>query len=167
MTWKRSVLVVANVTATSTDLLKALEARADREPVMFTLVVPATAAGGGRVAAAGNLEEALGRFHGAGLEADGFVGDGNPAMAVTEAWDPGRFDEIIVSTLPMRVSKWLHAGLPERIAKLTGAPVTHVVSREPRRPPVTVPAPEHEKHGMITPFYALGVSAREPRMHAR
>jgi hypothetical protein len=167
MTWKRSVLVVANVTATSTDLLNALEARAGQELVMFTLVVPATAAGGGRAAAAVNLKEALGRLRGAGLDVDGFVGDGDPVEAVTEAWDPGRFDEIIVSTLPMRVSKWLHAGLPERIGKLTGAPVTHVVSREPRRVPATVPVPEREKHGLITPFYGLGVNVEEPRISAR
>ena len=55
-------------------------------------------------------------------------------VAVTDAWDPKRHDEIIVSTLPMRFSKWMHAGLPERISRLTGAPVTHVVA-EPPKPP--------------------------------
>ena len=45
-----------------------------------------------------------------------------------DEWDPRRYDEIVVSTLPQMVSKWLHAGLPERIERITGARVTHVVS---------------------------------------
>ena len=77
------------------------------------------------------LDEALDQMAAAGLEAEGTVGDPDPIVAVTEAWDPKRYDEIIVSTLPMRLSKWLHAGLPERIERITGAPVTHVVSQPP------------------------------------
>ena len=46
-------------------------------------------------------------------------------------WDPKLHDEIIVSTLPANLSKWLHAGLPHRIEKLTGAHVRHVVSPRP------------------------------------
>jgi hypothetical protein len=145
MTWKRSVLVVANVTATSDELLQALRARAADGPSRFTLIVPATPFGGGRAVAAQKLEEALGQLREAGLEADGSVGNPDPVVAVTEAWDPKRYDEIIVSTLPMRVSKWLHAGLPERIGRLTGAPVAHVVS-EPAKPPVETAAPPvHEE----------------------
>jgi hypothetical protein len=167
MAWKRNVLVVANVTAMSTDLLDALERRAAREPTAFTLVVPATPSGGGRAAAAENLAAALEQLRAAQLEADGHVGDGNPVTAVMDEWDPGRYDEVIVSTLPIRVSKWLHAGLPERIAKLTGAPVTHVVSEPPRPAPETVAAPEHEKHGLITPFYGVGVHAESHRASTR
>jgi hypothetical protein len=48
----------------------------------------------------------------------------------------------------MRFSKWLHAGLPERIGKVTGAPVTHVIS-QPARPEVELePAPAHERAAM-------------------
>ena len=43
MTWKRSFLVVANVTATSDELMRALRERAEREPVSFTMIVPARA----------------------------------------------------------------------------------------------------------------------------
>jgi hypothetical protein len=50
----------------------------------------------------------------------------------------------------MKFSKWLHAGLPERISKLTGALVTHVVSEQRTAPALeTVPAPEHEDRGMM------------------
>src|SRR5512135_2615291 len=104
MTWKRSFLVVANVTATSDELIEALKARA---PASFTLVIPATPFGGGREAARAKLEEALEQLRAAGLEAQGSVGNPDPCVAVTDVWDPKRYDEIIVSTLPMRFSKWL------------------------------------------------------------
>jgi GABA permease len=140
MTWKRNILVVANVTATSSELFEALKAEVEKSPAAFTLIVPATPFGGGRAAARAKLEEALKQLRAAGCEAEGSVGDADPLVAVTEAWDPKRYDEIIISTLPMRVSKWLHAGLPERVGKLTGAPVTHVVS-QPEKPPVETVAP--------------------------
>src|SRR5205807_10385020 len=99
-----SFLVVANVTATSDELIEALKSRA---PAAFTLIIPATPFGGGRDAATAKLEEALGQLRAAGLEAEGSVGNADPILAVTDAWDPKRYDEIIVSTLPMRFSKWL------------------------------------------------------------
>jgi hypothetical protein len=147
MAWKTSVLVIANVTATSDELRDVLLARAKREPTTFTLIVPATPFGGGREAAEGKLSEAVEQLRGAGLEASGSVGNPDPCVAVSEVWDPKRYDEIIVSTLPMKVSKWLHAGLPERIGRITGAPVTHVVS-QPRRPVQTQPAPAPEAGGL-------------------
>jgi hypothetical protein len=148
MAWKRSVLVVANVTATSDELIDVLTERAKREPTTFMLIVPATPFGGGREAAERKLFEAVERLRGAGLEADGSVGNPDPCVAVSEVWDPKRYDEIVVSTLPMKLSKWMHAGLPERIGRITGAPVAHIVS-QPERPAVqTAPAPPHEQGGL-------------------
>jgi GABA permease len=144
MAWKTSVLVVANVTATSEELIDVLRARAQRTPTEFTILVPATPFGGGREAAMSKLVEAIEHLRAAGLEADGNVGNPDPCVAVSEVWDPARYDEIIVSTLPMKFSKWLHAGLPERIGKITGAPVTHVVSQPPKRGVQTEPPPAHE-----------------------
>src|SRR5690242_11656587 len=106
MAWKRNVLVVANVTAASPELVNELSRRSSREPSTFALVVPATPFGGGREAAVEKLSAALGQLRDAGLEVDGSVGAADPIVAVTDAWDPKRFDEIIVSTLPMRFSKW-------------------------------------------------------------
>ena len=137
--------MVANVTATSDELIEALKARA---PASFTLVIPATPSGGGREAAAAKLDDALEQLRAAGLEAEGSVGNGDPILAVTDVWDPKKYDEIIVSTLPMRFSKWLHGGLPERIGKLTDAPVTHVVSQPPRPKPEVAPPPAHPDNGM-------------------
>ena len=156
MAWKRSVLVLANVTATSDELLQALQARAAREPMSFMLIVPATSLGGGRQAAKQQVLDAVERLRAAGLEAEGGIGDGDPMIAVTETWDPRRFDEIVISTLPSAVSKWLQTDLPHRVAKLTGAPVTHVVSAPPKRTYATVPAPEQSNQGVLRPLSVLG-----------
>ncbi len=161
MAWKRNVLVVANVTATSDELLSTLKARAERQPASFTLVVPATPFGGGRAAAHSMLDSALEQLRAAGLEAEGNIGNGDPIVAVTEAWDPKRFDEIIVSTLPMRFSKWLHAGLPERIGRLTGAPVTHVVSAPPKPAPEAAPVREHDGRAAMGPLSVLAWGAHK------
>jgi nucleotide-binding universal stress UspA family protein len=160
MTWKRSFLVVANVTATSDELIHALRARAKQEPASFTLVIPATPFGGGHDAATAKLQEALDQLRAAGLEAEGHVGNADPILAVTDAWDPKRYDEIVLSTLPMRFSKWLHAGLPERIAKLTDAPVTHVVSQPARPEPQVAPPPAHPDKAM-GPLSVLAWGARK------
>ena len=151
--------MVANVTAASDELIDALRTRAEEETCSFTLVVPATPFGGGRAAAIEMLGEALEQLREAGLEADGSVGNADPILAVTDAWDPKKYDEIIVSTLPMRFSKWLHAGLPERISKLTDAPVTHVVSQPPKPAPEVAPPPEHHDNGM-GPLQVLSWGAR-------
>ena len=45
-----------------------------------------------------------------------------------EAWDPMKFDEILVSTLPTGSSRWLEANLPRRLEKLTSVTVRHVIS---------------------------------------
>ena len=160
MTWKRSFLVVANVTAASDELIDALRTRAKAETCSFTLVVPATPFGGGREAATGMLSEALQQLREAGLEAEGSVGNADPILAVTDAWDPKKYDEIIVSTLPMRFSKWLHAGLPERIAKLTDAPVTHVVSQPPKPEHQVAPPPASPDRSM-GPLSVLSWGARK------
>jgi hypothetical protein len=120
------------------------------------VIVPATPLGGGRETAARTLEGALAQLRDAGLEADGVVGDAEPLVAVTDVWDPKRFDEIIVSTLPIGVSKWLHAGLPERIERVTGALVTHVVSQPPGHVVEAGPPPPHEDHGILSPLSVLG-----------
>jgi len=152
----RHVLVIANITAASDELCQVLSERAKRSPAAFTLIVPATADGGGRRAAHEKLEHALERLREGGLEADGAVGVGDPIVAATEAWDPRRYDEIVVSTLPIGASKWLHAGLPERVARLTGAPVTHVVVHPEKPAPQAVPPPPHPDVGLLKPLTVLG-----------
>ena len=158
MDWKASVLVVANVTAASDDLLAALETRARTGPAEFTLIVPPAGLGAEpRRRARERLETALERLRGAGLEARGELADPDPVVAVHEAWDPGRYDEIVVSTLPTSASRWLMIDLPRRVERITGAPVTHVVSKPPPKPHATSPAPERRRPGgILTPLEVLG-----------
>jgi hypothetical protein len=130
MAWKTRLLVVANRTADSEDLLSALRERAARGPISVTLIVPQDSHGG----LGERMTAALARFQEAGIEAHGMLGDTDPAVAVLEIWDPGAYDEVIVSTLPGASSRWLSMDLPGRIARMVDAPVTHVVAREARTP---------------------------------
>jgi hypothetical protein len=155
MTWKFSVLVIANVTAASDELLDTLRRRAESGACEFTLLVPATGGGrAGREAARAALESALERLRADGLEATGTVGDPDPVAAAHDVWDPRRFDEIVVATLPTGASRWLAVDLPHRLERLTGAPVLHVVAQPAAVPPRTEPAPEHEHYGVLAPLAA-------------
>ena len=120
MTWKTCVLVVANQTADSDELVSALSARSERGPTQFTLLLPALP-GASPDQSEQRVAEALERLRAAGLEVDGEVGDSNPLTAVKEAWDPSKYDEILVS------SKWLQIDLPHRVERITGMQVQHVV----------------------------------------
>lgn len=122
------LLVVANRTADSDELLADLRARADRGPIAVTLLVPQDTHGG----YGPRLRAALDRLHEAGIDAEGMLGDTDPTSAVAELWDPRRYDEIVVSTLPVGVSRWLGIDLPHRIARMTDAVVHHVEATERR-----------------------------------
>jgi hypothetical protein len=54
----------------------------------------------------------------------------DPFDAIEEALHDGDFDEVIVSTLPHRISQWLHGDLPHRLDRLH-LPVTTVTAPEP------------------------------------
>ena len=83
MPWKKRVLVLANVTATSQELLEVMRSRAQSEPVEYTLIVPATHSEGGRAAARAQLGDALTQLQDAGLEVAGEVRDADPLIAVS------------------------------------------------------------------------------------
>ena len=80
------------------------------------------------------LDEALARWREAGLKAEGMIGDSDPVQAVDEICSPGRFDEVIVSTLPGQTSRWLRSDVPYRIGAMTDLPVTHVVAMSMQKP---------------------------------
>ena len=129
------VLVVAHKTAATQPLLDAVRARAAQGSCVFTLLVPNAAHGLHRVVdpedqgakeARTVLERALPRLsEAAGAPVDGILGDADPMAAVHDAVNLQGFDEVIVSTLSPRVSRWLKLDLPSKVAGL-GLPVSTV-----------------------------------------
>ena len=131
---KATILVVTNRTAASEDLLAALQARAGRGPARFEFVMPPEReTPEARAEAQARLEEALELAREAGLEVAGHVGACDALSAVVDAYDRRRHDEILISTLPAGTSHWLRIDLPARVARATGALVSHVAVGE-RRP---------------------------------
>jgi hypothetical protein len=147
MAQRVSVLVVANATAASPQLIAALRERGERGAIRATLLMPCGGPGlSGRSAAQSALGKALDRWRDAGLEeVDGLVGDQDPLVAVHEAWDPQRYDEVIVSTLPGHASEWLRWDLPSRVARSTDAKVSHVIATAPLPPPRAEATPPRER----------------------
>ena len=152
MAWEFSLLVVANVTAGSDELTACLRERSEQAACRFTLVMPASGA-----EARTRLDDALTRMRDAGLEnVEGRVGDPDPVVAVMDMWDPMKFDEIIVSTLPTGTSRWLGLDLPHRLEKLTSVPVRHVVSHPPQQQVPTGPPPERpQRLGVLAALGAM------------
>lgn len=129
------VLLVANRTAADAPLLDAVRRRGESGPATFHLVVPATPSGlhrivdpedVGRDTAREQMAWALPLLsEAAGQTVTGHVGDANPLCAVQDALNLRGFDEIIISTLPWRLSQWLRVDLPRKVGAL-GVPVLHV-----------------------------------------
>jgi hypothetical protein len=135
------VLIVATRTAACPELVDVLTRRAAESPATFTLLVPATPHGwawladmySGGVDAERYLEAAVERYRAAGLELAGArLGDPDPLAAVMDAAHFDTFDEVVVSTLPRHLSRWLHVSLPHRVGAVTGLPVTHVMGSQTR-----------------------------------
>jgi hypothetical protein len=130
-----SVLVVAHQTAATSGLLDAVRERAGRGPARFHLVVPRMPHGMHKVVdpeetgkddAQHVLDDALPRLsEAAGAEVTGTLGDAEPLCAIQDAVNLGHYDEIIISTLPKRVSRWLKLDLVSKTKGL-GLPVTHI-----------------------------------------
>jgi hypothetical protein len=133
-----NVLIVANQTAATPALLDAIRDRAAKGPCRFTLLVPNTARGLHKVVdpedqgvseAEQTLELALPLLsEAAGHKVESMIGDPNPLDAIHDAVNLHHFDEIILSTLPTRVSRWLKLDLPHKVAAL-GLPLTVVTAK--------------------------------------
>lgn len=130
----RRVLIVAHRTAATPKLLAAVGERARSGPCRFTLLVPKLYWDPDTEEAAATLELAIPLLEqAAGARVDGMLGSSeDPFAAVQDALQRARFDEAIVSTLPARVSRWLHRDLPRRVEAL-GLPVTLVTAEQAQR----------------------------------
>ncbi len=117
----RHVLVVANRTAATPDLLDTVKRCAHEQPSTFALLIPDAAKGEHTDWTFELALPLLERAAGGPVEAiTGTSGD--PFDAVRDALAQGSYDRVIVSTLPRRVSKWLRRDLPRRVEAL-GVPV--------------------------------------------
>jgi hypothetical protein len=132
------VLVVANKTAATPALIEAVRERAAKGPCEFTLLVPNATHGLHKLVdpedqseteAETTIELALPLLEEAsGSPVDAMVGVPEPLAAIQDAVNLHGFDELIISTLPTRVSKWLKLDLPSKAAGL-GLPITTVTAR--------------------------------------
>ena len=136
------VLIVANRTASTPRLVEAVRSRASASLCEFALLIPDVT---DRRAADWTLETAQRILRpAAGGNVAGIVGGADPFESVKEALQDGDFDEIIISTLPTRMSKWLRRDLPNRVMAL-GSPVTVItperLTQEQRRDRRAPPMP--------------------------
>jgi hypothetical protein len=129
------VLVVAHKTAATQPLLDAVRERAQRGPAKFTLLVPNPSHGLHKVVDQADqgsgevrdvIDKAVPRLsEAAGAPVEALVGDADPVAAVHDAINLQGFDEVIVSTLSPRLSRWLKLDLPSKVSGM-GLPVTTV-----------------------------------------
>ena len=130
-------LVVAHQTADSDELVEAVRGIADNEPATFALLVPATPVshlstwteGEANAAATKAADLAAERLRAAGAEVvSTTIGDASPYQAVLDALLVHSYDAVVVSTFPMRSSRWLRTNLIQRLERAVNVPITHVVA---------------------------------------
>ena len=148
----RSALIVANRTVGGSDLIDAVKARLGNEPYKFHLMVPVTSSVSTSIAlgamavdtlpidnldlpnerekADERLKIGLDWLKGLGVTATGeVITDADTVQAVCRVVTDRAIDEVIVSTLPTTVSRWLRQDLPHRIERKVTVPVTVVTSK--------------------------------------
>jgi hypothetical protein len=142
MATTQRVLVIANRTADSPDLIEALRRRLGEGGKSFTLLVPAVPHGlswaadmkAGWSAAITRAEAASQRLRAGGIALEEvIVGDPDPFAAAGDALHAGSFAEVIVSTMPRGVSHWLKLGLADRLRRTFEIRVTEVSAHQRAR----------------------------------
>jgi hypothetical protein len=122
-------LIVANLTASTPFLLQEVKRLATERPTSFCLLIPnvdpAKSSDWSLQTATKLLSKA------AGSQVEGFLGEQDAFESVRDAVADGRYDDILISTLPKRRSEWLRKDLPTRVEGL-GLPV--VVITPPEEP---------------------------------
>jgi predicted deacetylase len=135
---QKNVLVIANRTVLSDDLLGRIRKRAQDPPVGFLIVAPqedeavADEHGADQTDADRRLRRALTELRSEGINAHGQIVHPDPYTAAMNAINDERIDELIVSTFPNQKSGWLRRDLVERLRKDTRLPVEHVIDTRVR-----------------------------------
>lgn len=148
-------LIVANETLAGDRIPALVEQRMANGPSEFHILVPATRSretrrltavagdplSGYAVVDAVGLDEAIARDRAeaeerlatftaklSGLEASftSEVGGPDPFLAIAQVMERASFDDIIISTLPSSVSRWLRIDLPSRVKRAFPIPVTTI-----------------------------------------
>jgi len=151
----RRYLVVANQTLGGAELAEELRKRLE-DPCSFYVLVPNTravdyyalAAAAGHVPMAAlitecapatdelttaqarqRLDQLLGTLHDLGAKAEGELGRADPLEAITDVLATREFDEVILSTLPQPISRWLRIDLRRQVERRCGLPVVTIIAR--------------------------------------
>jgi nucleotide-binding universal stress UspA family protein len=133
-------LIVANQTLASPGLATAIGERIQGGDASVHVVVPATPVphrltwdeDESVAAAQQRLDAVLGRLRDLGVEASGEIGASDPVAAACDALRERQFDEVLLSTLPPGISRWIGMDVPSRLRASTSVPVTVVTA--PREP---------------------------------
>jgi GABA permease len=134
------VLVVANETVGGSQLLDTIRERIADRDARVLVVCPALNSplrhwasdeDDARAQAQQRLDASLEAMQGAGIQASGEIGDGDPIQAIEDALRTFRPDELVVSTHPPGKSHWLERGVVEKARERFALPVTHVVVDRP------------------------------------
>jgi predicted deacetylase len=129
-----NVLVVANQTVLSDELLARIRKRAAAGKTGFLIVAP-QGDGEEHTDADRRLRRALTELRGEGINAHGQIVHPDPYTAAMQVLHDEAIDEIIVSTFPGEKSGWLRRDLVARLRKDTAKPVDHVISPVPQKAP--------------------------------
>ena len=138
----RSYLIVANRTLASPTLAAAVAQRVAAGEATFHVVVPRTPVQHGltwdedeaEAAAQQRLDDVLARLKSMGVAATGEVGSKDPVDAVHDALRGREADEIILSTLPVRASRWLGQDVPTKLRRSVNVPVEVVIAPDDGAP---------------------------------
>ena len=133
----RSYLVVGNQTLDSPELADAVAERIAAGPATFHVVVPATPVQKGltwdedeaRAAAEDRLAASIARLRETGATVSGEIGHRDPIEATEDALRGRAVDEILLSTLPTGMSRWLGQDVPTRLKGSVLVPVTVVTTK--------------------------------------
>jgi nucleotide-binding universal stress UspA family protein len=138
-------LIVANQTLGGERLVARIAKLLDEGPATLRFAVPVTDAEGSHqwdypptdryipdahqiatVLAEERLQRELARLRALGVDADGEVVAPNPVQRIRDLTEQEAFTEVIVSTLPQTVSRWLRLDLPHRLARVLSVPISQI-----------------------------------------
>ncbi len=130
----RTYLIIANQTLAGEELRHEITERLADGQARFHVVVPATPIshkltweeGEALESARQRLDDSLGWLRERDAEATGEIGDHDPVQAARDALRHLEADEIILSTLPAGLSRWIGQDVPSRLRGAVPLPLTVV-----------------------------------------